>query len=140
MQTVKTRTLWHVTNGNDYKLRIPCERNEKPRSKSYLIFNTSYFLRFIFIVDTITDVPIPRRLPTSTKAWPPFSFGHHHTVPYPPYSSLYLTPSNFFFCFSRWKKSSKGNDLLMWKRWKKMAEALKGNKIDKFKNCAEQWK
>ena len=21
-----------------------------------------------------------------------------------------------------------------------MAEALKGNKIDKFKNCAEQWK
>ena len=28
-------------------------------------------------------------------------------------------PSNFFFCFPDWKKSSKGNVLQMWKRWNK---------------------
>ena len=38
-------------------------------------------------------------------------------------------------------QGSKGNVLLMWKRWnKKLAEALKGINIDKFKNCFEQWK
>ena len=33
----------------------------------------------------------------------------------PPYSPD-LALSDFFFCFPRWKKSSKGNILLMWKR------------------------
>ena len=62
--------------------------------------------------------------------------------PHPPYSP-YLTRSNFF-SFPGWKKSSKGNILLMWKRWNKqtnkMVETLKGVKINKFRNCSEQWK
>ena len=57
-------------------------------------------------------------------------------------SHLISLPSDFFCCcFPRWKKSSKGNVLLMWKRWnKKPAEALKGSKIDKLNNYFEQWK
>ena len=40
--------------------------------------------------------------------------------------------------FPRWKTSSMGNVLLMWKKWnKKMAEALKGIKIDEFKDIWE---
>ena len=46
----------------------------------------------------------------------------------------------FFCCFSGWKKSSEGNIWLMWQRRNKRAEALKGVKIDKFKDCFEQWK
>ena len=46
---------------------------------------------------------------------------------------LYFVPLDF-------KKSSKENVLPMWKRWKKKtAEALKGIKIDKFRNCFEPW-
>ena len=37
-------------------------------------------------------------------------------MPNLPYSPN-LTPSDFFFCFLRWKTSSKGKVLLMWKRW-----------------------
>ena len=48
-------------------------------------------------------------------------------------------PANFF-CFKGWEKSSKGNILPMWKKWNKTPEALQGIKIDKFKNCFEQWK
>ena len=58
----------------------------------------------------------------------------HH----PPYSS-YLVRSNIFF-FPRMKK------VLIGKRFadveevkQQMAEALKDIKIDKFKNCFEQW-
>ena len=50
-----------------------------------------------------------------------------------------LTQEMFFVCFPGWKKYSKGNILLMWKSWKKMAKALKVIKIDEFKNCFEQW-
>ena len=59
-------------------------------------------------------------------------------MPRPPYSPS-LALSNGFLLFPRWKKSSKGNILLMWKKWYKMSEALKDIKI-KFKNCFEQWK
>ena len=44
-------------------------------------------------------------------------------------------PKQLLFCSPGWKKSSKGNILPMWKRQnKKMAEALKSIKIDRFKN------
>ena len=60
-------------------------------------------------------------------------------MPHTPYAPD-LTPSDSFF-FPQMKKSSKGNILPMWKRQNKTktVEALKGLKIDKFKNCSEQW-
>ena len=63
-----------------------------------------------------------------------------HAPPSLPYSPG-LAPGDFFFCFLERKKSSKGNILPTWKRWnKKVTEALKDIRIDKFKNCCEQWK
>ena len=50
----------------------------------------------------------------------------------PPYSPS-LAVSNYF-CFPGGKKSSKGNILPVCKRWNKMAEALKGIKIDTFRS------
>ena len=58
------------------------------------------------------------------------------TLPIHPFS----TSANFCL-FPLWKKPSEGNVLPVWKRWnKKIAETLKGIKIDKFKNCFEWWK
>ena len=61
-------------------------------------------------------------------------------VPHPPYSPN-LTPIDYFCCgFPEWK-------VLTGKRFasvegvkQKTAEALKGIKIDEFKNCFEHWK
>ena len=36
-----------------------------------------------------------------------------------------LPQSTFSFCFPGWKKSSKGNTLLMWKRWNKNSRSTK---------------
>ena len=47
----------------------------------------------------------------------PYSQKGQTPMPHPPCSSD-LTLS-YFFCFPRWKKSSKENVLLMWKRWNK---------------------
>ena len=59
-------------------------------------------------------------------------------VPYPPYS-LCLALSDFLF--PRMKKVLKGKHFADVEEVKqKMAEALKGIKINKFKNCFEQWK
>ena len=68
-------------------------------------------------------------------------------VPHPPYSPD-LDPSKFFVCFPQMKKVLKGKhfvDVEEVKQTKKTktkkknpAEALKGIKIDKFKNCFEQ--
>ena len=60
-------------------------------------------------------------------------------VPHPPYSPN-LTPGNFFL-FPRMRKVLKGKDFVDVEEVKqKMAKALKGIKIDKFKNYSEQWK
>ena len=60
-------------------------------------------------------------------------------VLYPPYSP-YLSPSNFFFV-SLMRKVLKGKRFADTEEGKqKMAEALKGIKIDVFKICSEQWK
>ena len=54
----------------------------------------------------------------------------------PPFLFTWSHPKWLFFCFTGWKKSSKGNILPMWDRWnKKMAEALKGIRIDKFQTA-----
>ena len=59
-------------------------------------------------------------------------------VPHPPYSPS-LTPGAFFL-FPWMKKVLKGKHLADVEEVKqKMAEALKGIKINKFKNCSEQW-
>ena len=61
-------------------------------------------------------------------------------VPHPPYLPD-LAPINFFFCIPWIKRVLKGKcfaDLEEIKQ--KMAEALKGIKIGKFKKCFEQWK
>ena len=47
-------------------------------------------------------------------------------VPHPPYSPN-LAPSKFL-CFPGWKKPSKGNVLLMWKRWDKLQKHYKASK------------
>ena len=61
-------------------------------------------------------------------------------LPQPPYSPDLVLSNSSFVCFPGWKNFSKGNVLLIRKRRnKKMAEALKGMKIDKFKHCFEQW-
>ena len=58
-------------------------------------------------------------------------------APHPPYSPD-LSPSNFFFV-SPDKKVLKGNCFASVEEVKhKMAEALKGIKINEFKNCFEQ--
>ena len=62
-------------------------------------------------------------------------------MPRPPYSPN-LVPSNFFLLFPWVEKVFKGKrfaDVEEVKQ-KKMAEALKGIKIDEFKNCFELWK
>ena len=60
-------------------------------------------------------------------------------VPHPPYSP-YLALSNFFFV-SLDENVLKGRCFANMEDVKqKMAEALKGFKIDKSKNCFEQWK
>ena len=78
----------------------------------------------------------------------PFHDGWFMSTPAHWAFSRFLPPSQFTqshldqrFLVSRWKNVSKGNILLMWKRWNKYrAEAPKGIKIDKFKNCLKQWK
>ena len=60
-------------------------------------------------------------------------------LPHPPYSPD-LAPSDFFFLFPRIKKVLKGKHFPEKGETKKMAEALKGIKIEEFKNCFEQWK
>ena len=57
-------------------------------------------------------------------------------VPHSPYSPDVIL-NNFFF-ISLIKTSLKGNDVEKVKQ--KMAETLKGVKIDKFQCCFEQWK
>ena len=60
-------------------------------------------------------------------------------VPHPLYSPD-LIPRDFIL-FPWMKKSSKGNIFDSMEVVKqKTAEALKGNKIDEFKNCFEEWK
>ena len=60
-------------------------------------------------------------------------------VPYPAYSSS-LAPAAFFW-FPHMKKVLKGKCFVHAEEVKqKQAEALKGIKIDEFKNCFEQWK
>ena len=59
-------------------------------------------------------------------------------VPHPPYSPN-LAPGAFFL-FPGMKKVLNGKHLADVEEVKqKMAEALKGIKITKFKNCSEQW-
>ena len=53
--------------------------------------------------------------------------------------SPYLTPSNFFL-FPWMKKVPKGKHVASVEVKQKMAEALKGIKINEFRNCVEQWK
>ena len=64
------------------------------------------------------------------------------SLPHPPYSpNLALGDFCLFVCFSRFKKVLKGDHFANVEEVKqKMAEALKGIKINKFKNCFEQWK
>ena len=60
-------------------------------------------------------------------------------MPHPPYSPN-LAPDDFF-CFPWLKKFLKGKRLANVEEVKqKMVEVLKGIKIDKFKNCFQQWK
>ena len=60
-------------------------------------------------------------------------------VPHPPYSPE-LTRSDVFL-FPQMKKVLKGKRFAIVEEVKqKMAGALKGTKIDEFKNCFEQWK
>ena len=60
------------------------------------------------------------------------------SMPHPPYSPDFAQSN--LFCFPEWKESSKGNILLMWKRWnRKNNKAPKGIKINEFKNCFEPW-
>ena len=60
-------------------------------------------------------------------------------VPHPPYSP-HLTPSDFFL-FLWMKKVLKGKHFADREKVKqKTAGALKGIKIQEFKNCFEQWK
>ena len=59
---------------------------------------------------------------------------------WPPCTTLFIHPMpQATVFFPRWKKSSKGNILPMWKK-QKTAEVLRGIKMDKFKNYFEQWK
>ena len=61
-------------------------------------------------------------------------------VPHPPYSSS-LTQSAFYFVSSDKKKVLKGNHFASVEEVnQKMAEALKGIKMNEFKTCFEQWK
>ena len=62
-------------------------------------------------------------------------------VPHPT-QHLDLTPSNLFVCLFPWiKKVLKGKCFTNVEEVKqKMAEALKGIKINEFKSCCEQWK
>ena len=58
---------------------------------------------------------------------------------HPPYSPD-LTPSDFF-CFPTLKKVLKAKQIADVEEGKqKMAETVKDIKINKFKNCFEQWK
>ena len=60
-------------------------------------------------------------------------------VPHPPYAPD-LADSNFFL-FPKLKKVLKEKHFANEEEVKqKTAEALKGIKINKFKNCSEQWK
>ena len=62
--------------------------------------------------------------------------------PHPPYSPD-LTPSNFFFCFPRWKTSSKGNILPIWKKGVKQKNSrrrTKRHQINKFKTVLNSGK
>ena len=66
-----------------------------------LLFLVTFFsFYFIFIVDTITDVPISHPpFPTSTQPLPPFPSANHHTVVYVYGSCIYdlwLIPSPSF--------------------------------------------
>ena len=61
-------------------------------------------------------------------------------MPYPPYSPD-VVPSDLFLFLQINKKVLKGKRFANVEELKqKMADALKGIKTDKFKNCFEQWK
>ena len=59
-------------------------------------------------------------------------------VPHLPYSPN-LTPSDFFL-FPWMKKSPQRKSFADVEEVKQKTEAVKGIKIEKFKNCFEQWK
>ena len=109
-----------------------CERVHSA-SVNFLEESFSAFARSM-MVDLWVHLPTPHWVVSSfwpKPAWPPCPA--HHIHPVLPWAMV------FCCCFPGWKKSSKGNILLMWKKWYKMSEALKDIKI-KFKNCFEQWK
>ena len=59
-------------------------------------------------------------------------------MPHPP-CSLDLVPSDFFL-FPWMKKSPQRKSFADVEEVKQKTEAVKGIKIEKFKNCFEQWK
>ena len=63
------------------------------------------------------------------------------SVPHPPYSPD-LNPSDFFFSFLPMRKVLKGKHFTNVEvvKQKQTAAALKAIKINKLKNCLEQWK
>ena len=68
---------------------------------------------------------------------PPYS---PHLVPERLYFCLFVSPRDFFL-FSQMKKVLKGKRFANVEEVKqKTAEALKGIKIYKFRNCFEQWR
>ena len=67
-------------------------------------------------------------------------FDQNQHDPCPPPSLVTQSHLEQLFLFPRMKKVLKEKRLLMWKQVKqKTTEALKGIKIDKFKNCFKQW-
>ena len=111
-----------------------------------IVMKVCLWLSWFFFEDYQHNCPFNDEWLTSAPAHTALSVQQFLTkngmtsMPYPPYSPD-LTPSNFL-CFLKWIKSSKGNVLVMWRKWnkQKMAEALKGFKINEFKHCFEQWK
>ena len=69
--------------------------------------------------------------------WPKMALSLCPTLPL----HLILPWGNFSFCFPRWKKSLKGNILLMWKRrGKKNSRSTKRHQNRWVQNYFEQWK
>ena len=62
-------------------------------------------------------------------------------TPFPTLPVHPILPNATFFLFPQWKKVLKGKHFVHVEKVKqKMAKALKGIKIDKFKNFFDQWK
>ena len=80
-----------------------------------------------------------RTCPHHTECSAVFDQKQHDPHAHPSYSPNFA-PRDFFCLFPLMKKPSKGNVLQMLKkRNKKMTKALKGIKINEFKNCFEEW-